>query len=149
MDVRLSLADLAAMHPQLLWNSVGSPTRSSIAENRMTSANAVSDMVVTVKSREVQRAMLAEMQGDLDRAKKHFLAAAGLEQVLADDYEQADEPDLARRSLISAASCFWRAGQDQQARQLFEALSQSDPTRIAELQEVERELSTKYPPSAA
>lgn len=115
----------------------------------MSSVNTVSDMLVTVKSRELQRATLTEMQGDTERARKHFLAAAGLEQVLADDYEQADEPALARRSLISAASCFWRAGQDQQARQIFGTLKQSDPTRIDEITEVENELSSQYPPSAA
>ena len=45
----------------------------------------VSDMLITVKSREVQRATLAEMRDDRKEAAKHFLAAAHLELVLADD----------------------------------------------------------------
>ncbi len=49
----------------------------------------VSDMLVTVKSREVQRGMLAEMRGDRAAASRHLLAAAHLELVLADDYAQA------------------------------------------------------------
>ena len=47
---------------------------------------AVSDMLVTVKSREIQRALLAEMRGDQAAAPRHFLAAAHLELVLAEDY---------------------------------------------------------------
>lgn len=71
----------------------------------------VSDLHVTVKSREVRRTMLAELRGDRPEAAKHFLAAAHLELVLADDYAQAAQPDLALRSGISAASCFGSAGQ--------------------------------------
>jgi hypothetical protein len=47
----------------------------------------VSDMLVTVKSRELQRGLLAEMHGDQTGAARHLLAAAHLELVLADDYE--------------------------------------------------------------
>jgi hypothetical protein len=73
----------------------------------------VSDMTVTVKAREIQRAMLAEMRGDQSRASQHFLAAAHLEYVLADDYEQAGQTDMSfpepnQRSLMSLAS--WKAG---------------------------------------
>ena len=46
----------------------------------------VSDMLVTVKSRELQRGMLAEMRGDRTGAARHLLAAAHLELVLDDDY---------------------------------------------------------------
>jgi len=42
-------------------------------------------MIVTVKSREAQRGLLAEMRGDGDSAIRHFLAAAHLEMVLAAD----------------------------------------------------------------
>src|SRR5947209_3151834 len=87
----------------------------------------VSDMLVTVKSREVQRAMLAEMRGDRKDAVKHFLAAAHLELVLADDYAQAGQPELALRSGISAASCFWSGGESCRARPLFAELLQVYP----------------------
>src|SRR5205823_6522007 len=52
----------------------------------------------TVKSREVQRALLAEMAGDRSGARRHFLAAAHLEMVLAEDYATAGAPELAIRS---------------------------------------------------
>jgi hypothetical protein len=87
----------------------------------------VSDMLVTVKSRELQRGMLAEMRGDRTDAARHLLAAAHLELVLADDYAQDDQLDLALRSRLSAASCFWRAGQPDQAHELFEAMIQDHP----------------------
>jgi hypothetical protein len=45
----------------------------------------VSDMLVTVKSRELQLGMLAEMRGDRTGAARHLLAAGHLELVLADD----------------------------------------------------------------
>jgi hypothetical protein len=63
----------------------------------------ISDMFVTVKSREVQRALLAEMRGDRLAASRHFLARAHLELVLAHDYLQAGDPDRALRSSLSAA----------------------------------------------
>src|SRR5690242_3803201 len=115
------------------WRSSRRPPRvwrfsPEIAEEIMSAAPAaVSDMLVTVKSREVQRAMLAEMRGDSKAAAKHFLAAAHLELVLADDYAQAGQPDLATRSGISAASCFWSAGHQDRARSLFDELRQSHP----------------------
>ena len=77
----------------------------------------VSDMLVTVKSREVQHALFAESSGNREAARRHFLAAAHLELVLAHDYEEAGEPDLALRSRISLASCLWSAGQIEQGRQ--------------------------------
>jgi hypothetical protein len=108
----------------------------------------VSDMLVTVKSREVQRAMMAEMRGDRKAAAKHFLAAAHLELVLADDYSQAGQPDLELRSLISAASCFWSAGHQDRARPLFDDLLQSHPTQTAAIQQVVQELERDYPPGS-
>jgi hypothetical protein len=105
----------------------------------------VSDMLVTVKSREVQRAMLAEMRGDRKEAAKHFLAAAHLELVLADEYAQAGQPELALRSGISAASCFWSAGQQERARPLFDELLQSHPTQADVLRQVVEELERDYP----
>jgi hypothetical protein len=89
----------------------------------------VSDMMVTVKSREVQRGMLAEMRKDRAEAARHFLAAAHLELVLASDYAQAGEEELACRSRISAASCLWRAGRTAEAREQFDAIRRDFPAR--------------------
>jgi hypothetical protein len=102
-------------------------------------------MTVTVKAREIQRAMLAEMRGDRARASQHFLAAAHLEYVLADDYEQAGQTDMSFRSRISAASCLWRAGRSDQARQILTSLIQNHPLRQAELQGIISELDHNYP----
>jgi len=96
----------------------------------------VSDMLVTVKSREVQRGMTAAMGGQADDAQKHFLAAAHLELVLAGDYEQVGNSELSRRSRISAASCFWRAGKTSDAQAIFNDLLQTDPSQANEIQEV-------------
>jgi hypothetical protein len=108
----------------------------------------VSDMLVTVKSREVQRAMLAEMRDDRTDAVKHFLAAAHLEVVLADDYTRAGEPELALRSLISAASCLWSAGHQDRARPMLDELIQSHPAQAAPIREVIDELEREYPDGA-
>ena len=105
----------------------------------------VSDMLVTVKSREVQRAMLAEMRGDRKEAAKHFLAAAHLELVLADDYAQAGQPELALRSGISAASCFWSAGESARARPLFDELLQAYPGHTDAVRQAVEELEKDFP----
>jgi hypothetical protein len=110
-----------------------------------TASSPVSDMLVTVKSRELQRGMLAEMHGDRTDATRHFLAAAHLELVLANDYRQAGQPDLARRSHLSAASCFWRAGRCHQARELFRSLIHEDSAQEPEIQQVIAELEHDYP----
>ena len=100
----------------------------------------ISDLTATVKSREVQRAILAEMAGDTAGAARHFLAAAHLELVLAEDYAAGGAADRALRSRISAASCFWRAGQVARARSEFEELSQTHPANGAEIQRIVAEL---------
>ncbi|MGH8072425.1 MAG: hypothetical protein ACRERE_45765 [Candidatus Entotheonellia bacterium] len=105
----------------------------------------VSDMLVTVKSRELQRGMLAEMRGDRSGAVRHFLAAAHLELVLADDYEQFGQLDLALRSRLSAASCFWRAGQPDHASEIFDAMVQEHPTQEQAIREVIAVLEHDYP----
>jgi TolA-binding protein len=105
----------------------------------------VSDMLVIVKSREVQRAMLAEMHGDRKEAAKHFLAAAHLELVLADDYAQAGQPELALRSGISAASCFWSAGEADRARRLFDELLRAYPGHADAVRQAVEELEKEYP----
>ena len=105
----------------------------------------ISDMLVTVKSREVQRAILAEKRGDAEAAARHFLAAAHLELVLADDYAQAGQPDLALRSGISAASCFWSAGFPERARPIFDEPLQSHPAQADTVRRVIAELERDYP----
>jgi hypothetical protein len=105
----------------------------------------VSDMLVTVKSRELQRGMLAEMRGDRSATSRHFLAAAHLELVLADDYAQAGQTDLAQRSQLSAASCFWRAGRPEQARELFTMLLHEHPTQAPVIHQIIAELEHDNP----
>jgi hypothetical protein len=109
----------------------------------------VSDMLVTVKSREVQRALLAEMRGDQEAARRHFLASAHLELVLAADYEQAGDSLLSFRSQLSAASCFWRAGEHQQAQRQLENLRAAHADQAAAIEQVQMELTRDYPPSAS
>src|SRR2546421_12314140 len=93
----------------------------------------VNNLLGTAKSREVQRAVLAEMRGDRPAAALHFLAAGHMELVLAVDYASAGESELALRSRLSAASCFWRAGQHAKARAEFDALLQQWPGRDADI----------------
>jgi hypothetical protein len=94
-----------------------------------TAESTVSEMMVIVKSREAQRAILAEMRGDRAEAETHFLATAQLELVLARDYAEAGDVRMAFRSRRSAASAFWRAGQIETARKHFAALAQDFPDR--------------------
>jgi hypothetical protein len=105
----------------------------------------VSDLLITVKSREVQRGMLAEMHGDRPGMERHFLAAAHLELVLANDYEAARQNELALRSRLSAASCFYRGGNRDQGHQLLEELVQDDPAAAAEVRQGMAELEQQYP----
>ena len=105
----------------------------------------VSDMLVTVKSREVQRAMFAESAGDREAARLHFRAAAHLELVLAHDYDEAGETDLALRSRISAASCLWSAGDIEQGRQALERLQVQYPAQTTAIAQVMAELTRDYP----
>jgi hypothetical protein len=107
--------------------------------------SSVSDMLVTVKSREVQRAQFAESAGDREAARRHFLAAAHLESVLAHDYDAAGEPDLALRSRISAASCLWSGGDIEQGRRDLESLQKQYPAQKTAIAEVMAELTRDYP----
>src|SRR5262249_13606228 len=102
-------------------------------------------MLVTVKSREVQRALLAEMRGDREAARRYFLASANLESVLAAEYEKAGDALLSFRSQLSAASCFWRAGEHEQAQRQLENLRASRPDQTAVIQRVQMELARDYP----
>jgi hypothetical protein len=106
-------------------------------------------MVVTVKAREVQRALLAEMRGDRAAATRHFLAGAHLELVLADDYQKAGDDAMSLRSQLSAASCFWRAGQHHTAQNLFDEAAQAHPSEAGAIQQVVAELLQDYPPSVS
>ena len=107
----------------------------------------VSDMAVTVKSREIQRGILAEMRGDRAAAGKHFLAAAHLELVLADDYAAAGEPEISLRSSLSAVSCLWRSGHTERASNLCDGLMATSPQDAPEIQEIMDDLRDRYPPS--
>jgi hypothetical protein len=109
----------------------------------------VSDMLITVKSREVQRALLAEMRDDRPGARRHFLAGAHLELVLAADYERAGDGELALRSQLSAASCFWRAGEHAQAQRLLDDMRATHPAQAAMIQQIQTELTRDYPPLAS
>ncbi len=94
-----------------------------------TAETAVSELLVIVKARQLQRAMFAEAARNPGKAAKHFLAAAHLELVLADDYAEAGQERLALRSKISAASCLWRGGEVKQARTLFNSLIKEYPDK--------------------
>jgi hypothetical protein len=106
-------------------------------------------MLVTVKAREFQRGMLAEMQKDQAAASKHFLAAAHLELVLADDYRSVSDEEMVVRSLISAASCFWRGGQPAQADRVFDDIRQNFPNEAGTIGELRDELARDYPAQAS
>jgi hypothetical protein len=115
-------------------------------DSKMSAASpAVSDMLVTVKSREVQRALLAEMRGDRAAAARHFLAAAHLELVLADDYRESGDGDMALRSRLSAVSCFWRGREKEKAQRLLGELLQEHPSQAAAIQQVAEELARDHP----
>jgi hypothetical protein len=110
-----------------------------------TTSSPVSDMLITVKSREIQRAMFAEMSGDQEAARRHFLAAAQLELVLEHDYEEAGDPALALRSRISSATCLWRGGAIEAGRRALEALEAQLPAQATAVQEILSELTRDYP----
>ncbi len=99
----------------------------------------VSDMLMTVKSREVQRGMLAEMRGDRPSAARHLLAAAHLELVLAADFESSGEPELAVRSRMSTASCFSHHGDPETARGLIRNMIETYPESVVMIRELEAE----------
>ncbi|MBI3821132.1 MAG: hypothetical protein HY289_00460 [Planctomycetes bacterium] len=103
----------------------------------------VSDMLVTVKSREIQRGMLAEMAKNSGEAAKHFLAAAHLELVLADDYADARQNGMALRSRLSAASCMWRGGDVKRARALFTSMLKQHPGKAKIIKSTIAELEGK------
>ena len=107
------------------------------------------DFPPSAKSRDVQRAILAEMRGDASDAARHFPAAGHMELVLAADLEAAGDTDLAFRSRLSAGSCFWRAGQRPQGRSVLDALLADFPTRAQEIQKVIAELSQDNPSLAS
>jgi hypothetical protein len=137
--------------PQGVCGSVASISYGglSLQEFTMSSASSlVSDMLVTVKSREIQRASLAEMQADREAAGRHFLAAAHLELVLAADYDDVEEHNLAFRSRLSAVSCLWRGEQFDRARRLIEQLHEAYPARSESIGKVVEDLETNVPAPA-
>jgi hypothetical protein len=107
--------------------------------------SSVSDMLVTVKSREIQRGLMAEMRRDRESATRHFLAAAHLELVLAADYDEVEEHDLAFRSRLSAVSCLWRGEQSDRARRLIEQLNETYAARSQSISKVVRDPEMNVP----
>ena len=105
----------------------------------------VSELLIIATSREIQRGMFAEMSKTPERAAPHFLAAAHLELVLADDYAAAGQQRLAFRSKISAASCLWHAGEVKRARALFNAISKEHPGKAKEIKSTVADLEGKRP----
>jgi hypothetical protein len=110
-----------------------------------TATASVSDMLVTVKAREIQRALFAEMCGDQMAARSHFLAAAYLELVLARDYEEAGDTVAVYRSRLSSASCLWRGGEIEKGRRALAELMVQQPDRAPAIQQAIAELSRDYP----
>jgi hypothetical protein len=120
--------------------------RLSLEEFTMPSVkSSVSDMLVTVKSREIQRGLMAEMRRDRESATRHFLAAAHLELVLAADYDEVEERDLAFRSRLSAVSCLWRGEQLDRARRLIEQLSDTYRAQSEAISKVVEDLELNVP----
>ena len=95
----------------------------------------------------MERARFAERSGDPEAARRHFLAAAYWEDVLAHDYDTAGEAALALRSRIRAASCWWSGGAIDQGRQALEALQEQHPAQATAIAEVIAELTRDYPPA--
>jgi ABC-type transport system involved in multi-copper enzyme maturation permease subunit len=92
----------------------------------VSSASQISDMLVLVTSREVERGELAQTRGDTQNAIRHYLAAAHMCLVLAEEYADNAQFESALRSRKNAVSCFWRAGHTLQARLLLEELKQEN-----------------------
>jgi hypothetical protein len=84
----------------------------------------------------------AEAQGESEAAARHFLAAAHLELVLAEDYRRSEQTALAVRSLLSAASCFWRAGDVDRAKALFHETAEGFPDFAADVNALMAELAS-------
>jgi hypothetical protein len=115
------------------------------AEREVNTSDAASDMRVTVKSREIQRALMAEVRRDGESATRHFLAAAHLELVLAADYDEFEEHDLAFRSRLSAVCCLWCGEQFDRTRRLIEQLSETYAAQSESTSEVVEDLETNIP----
>jgi hypothetical protein len=105
-----------------------------------TTRSAELDYLIALKTRELQRAWLAERAMPPKDAHKHYLGGAVLELLLADEYSQAGEVRLARRSKISAATCYWRAGLQSYANEVLEDLRRDDPLRSAEVDDIRQRL---------
>jgi hypothetical protein len=108
-----------------------------------TADSPVSELLAIAKSREIQRGMLAEWAKRPKQAAPHFLAAAHMELVLADDYAAAGQQRLALRSKISAASCLWRGGEIKRARTLFNTIIKEYPGKAKLIKSTVAELEGK------
>src|SRR5262249_47802398 len=109
-----------------------------------TLAMPVCDTLFTVTSREVKRAILAEQRKDEESAVRHFLAAAHMFVVLAEEYADNAQFDLALRTRENAICCFWPAGHERQARLLFEELKQDNPVFAGDIDSIVLDLTQHY-----
>jgi ABC-type transport system involved in multi-copper enzyme maturation permease subunit len=103
-----------------------------------------SHMLLAVKVWQIERGASAEMRGDKRMIGRHFLAAAHLELVLAEEYDASAQYELAIESRKSAASCLWRAGQVAEARSLFEELRQGNRFLAREIDETVKHLEKDH-----
>jgi ABC-type transport system involved in multi-copper enzyme maturation permease subunit len=136
MDFDSAPSNLCQPKEEETWEA---PRFDDVQEKQATLASAESQgrhMMMLVKSREMDRAIAAELRGDRETAARHFLAAAYLELVLAADYDGDAQFDLALRSRKNAASCFWRAGQVAQARELLAELKRENRFLASEIDEM-------------
>ena len=107
---------------------------------------ATRDMMVTVKSRLIQRAIMAEARRDQDAAVKYHTAAAHLDLLLADEYAEEGDRFLDFRSRLSAACGLWKAGQVEVARQQFATLPGQFPERARHIEICLEEMEQWSPP---
>jgi ABC-type transport system involved in multi-copper enzyme maturation permease subunit len=103
-----------------------------------------SQMLLAIKSHQIEEGASAETRGDKRMTVRHFLAAAHLELVLAEEYESRARYELAVETRKSAACCFWRAGDVAKARSLFEELRRGNRFLAREIDEVVRELERSH-----
>lgn len=105
----------------------------------------IKDTLVLAASHETQRAMLAQWRGDRAKSVRHLLAAGHIELVLAEDYSEAGNSRDSLRCRLSAASCFWRAGDVATARSLFDEMRMRYPAKAKVIDETKAELEHDFP----
>ena len=110
-----------------------------------TAQTPVSEALILAASQETQRGMLAEWSGNRAGAARHLTAAAHLELVIAEDYDDAGNSRDALYRMISAASCFWRGGDIPRARELFGGMQSKYPKKAKLIAEIVAELERDFP----